>query len=126
VIIIDDPQVPLADGPAFTAPTVEDAPVAETEPAVANIPVAADAPVEVAPPANEGAVLGARRADEEAVVLGVSRGTEKAVLGKRRRPQTGDSMAMSVWMSVMTMSFGMAGVSGIKLSKGKRKKTKND
>lgn len=98
-----------------TTVIIPDAPVA-----LAAAPVAAD---------NGAAVLGARRTDgdaAEAAVLGARRGTEQAVLGKRRKPQTGDSAALNAWMAAMTMATGAAGISGTKLAKGKKKEEKED
>lgn len=98
-----------------TTVIIPDAPVA-----LAAAPVAAD----------DGAtVLGARRTDgdaTEAAVLGARRGTEQAVLGKRRKPQTGDTAALNAWMAAMTMAAGAAGISGTKLAKGKKKEEKED
>lgn len=95
-----------------------------------DAPVAlADVPAAPAAPADGPAVLGARRTEapaEEAAVLGAKRGTDYAVLGKRRRPETGDSAAMNAWMAAMAMATGVAGVSGVKLVKGKKKEESND
>ena len=94
---------------------IPDAPVA-----LAAAPVVAD---------NGAAVLGARRTDgdaTEAAVLGARRGTEQAVLGKRRKPQTGDNAALNAWMAAMTMAVGAAGNAGTKLAKGKNKEEKED
>ncbi|MBO5112269.1 MAG: hypothetical protein J6C12_02860 [Lachnospiraceae bacterium] len=108
------PDVTPDDGGDITV-IIPDAPVA-----LAAAPVAAD---------NGAAVLGARRTDgdaAEAAVLGARRGTEQAVLGKRRKPQTGDSAALNAWMAAMTMAAGAAGISGTKLAKGKKKEEKED
>lgn len=108
------PDVTPDDG-GDTTVIIPDAPVA-----LAAAPVAAD---------NGAAVLGARRTDgdaAEAAVLGARRGTEQAVLGKRRKPQTGDSAALNAWMAAMTMAVGAAGISGTKLAKGKKKEEKED
>jgi hypothetical protein len=54
-------------------------------------------------------VLGASRAKisaSQGAVLGARRGLDCAVLGKRRRPTTGDSPAMLAWIVVMAMAFG--------------------
>ena len=58
----------------------------------------------------------------DAAVLGAKRGTEFAVLGKRRRPQTGDNAAIWVWASMITLAVCGAGVSVTGLAKNKRKK----
>ena len=108
------PDVTPDDG-GDTTVIIPDAPVA-----LAAAPVAAD---------NGAAVLGARRTDgdaAEAAVLGARRGTEQAVLGKRRKPQTGDSAALNAWMAAMTMAAGAAGISGTKLAKGKKKEEKEE
>lgn len=108
------PDVTPDEGGGTTV-TILDDPVA-----LAAAPVAAD---------NGAAVLGARRTDGDAMqaaVLGARRGTEQAVLGKRRRPETGDSIALNVWMAVMTVATGAAGISGTKLAKGKKKEEKED
>ena len=93
---------------------------------IPDTPVALAAAPAAAPGA---AVLGARRTDgdaAEAAVLGARRGTEQAVLGKRRKPKTGDSAALNAWMAAMTMAAGAAGISGTKLAKGKKKEEKED
>lgn len=108
------PDVTPDDG-GDTTVIIPDAPVA-----LAAAPVAAD---------NGAAVLGARRVDgdtTDAAVLGAKRGTEQAVLGKRRKPKTGDSAALSAWMAAMTMATGAAGVSGTKLARRKKKEEKED
>lgn len=108
------PDVTPDDG-GDTTVIIPDAPVA-----LAAAPVAAD---------NGAEVLGARRTDgdaAEAAVLGARRGTEQAVLGKRRKPKTGDTAALNAWMAAMTMAAGAAGISGTKLAKGKKKEEKED
>lgn len=67
----------------------------------------------------EGTVLGARRVESGGAVLGAKRGSEYAVLGKRRRPQTGDSIAFIIWVIMFA-----AAVSGVIFSLVKIK-TKN-
>lgn len=57
-------------------------------------------------------------------MLGARRGMDYAVLGKRRRPSTGDSAAMVVWMLTFGGALGGAGVATLKLRKGARKKTR--
>lgn len=123
------PDVPTptpGDEPTPTPPTPGDEPtpdvviIPDAPVALAAAPVAAD---------NGAAVLGARRTDgdaTEAAVLGARRGTEQAVLGKRRKPQTGDTAALNAWMAAMTMAAGAAGISGTKLAKGKKKEEKED
>lgn len=109
VVIIEEEPVPMAD-----------VPVVVNDPVVEDIPMVAEEPVQEAPVMEEAAVLGATRT-EEGAVLGATRGREQAVLGKRRRPETGDGAALTIWMSIMAMSTGMAGLSGTKLIKGKKK-----
>lgn len=63
-------------------------------------------------------VLGAKRAKmspSEGAVLGARRGLECAVLGRRRRPSTGDSADMLWWILAVAMSFGSALTSMIML-----------
>lgn len=112
-----------------TTPDVTPDDGGETTVIIPDEPVAlAAAPVDNAP-ADDAAVLGARRVDgdtTDAAVLGAKRGTEQAVLGKRRKPKTGDSAALSAWMAAMTMATGAAGVSGTKLARRKKKEEKED
>ncbi len=49
-------------------------------------------------------VLGAKRSDN--AVLGARRGTDFAVLGKRRRPSTGDSFALLIWIMILSLGIG--------------------
>jgi hypothetical protein len=44
---------------------------------------------------------------------------EQAVLGKRRAPQTGDSLAIFIWMAAFAASLGGAIACGIGLKKTK-------
>ena len=53
--------------------------------------------------------------------LGARRGVEKAVLGKRRRPETGDGMALAGWLFGLVSSLGAAGASGKALKKSRKK-----
>lgn len=130
------PTTPTTPSPAPTTPGTSPAPT--TTPGGGTTPtdtpvIIPDAPVALAAApvaADDGAaVLGARRTDgdaTEAAVLGARRGTEQAVLGKRRKPQTGDTAALNAWMAAMTMAAGAAGISGTKLAKGKKKEEKED
>lgn len=73
---------------------------------------------------NEGQVLGASRVRAsglEAAVLGARRGTDFAVLGKRRRPSTGDSMALIIWMITLFAAAGVAATTGTMLYRKKKK-----
>lgn len=58
----------------------------------------------------------------QAAVLGVRRTTDCAVLGKRRRPGTGDSPEMMIWLFMMLVSVGAAATAGIALYKQKKKR----
>lgn len=57
---------------------------------------------------DDGTVLGAGRVEAGEAVLGATRGSEYAVLGKRRSPQTGDSIAFIIW--VITFVAAVSGV----------------
>ena len=78
-------------------------------------------PTIVTPPGRPQ-VLGAYRIRGGGAVLGARRGMDYAVLGKRRRPSTGDSAAMVVWMLTFGGALGGACVATLKLRKGARKK----
>lgn len=74
-------------------------------------------------PTPTGNVLGARRIQESgtrAAVLGARRGSNYAVLGKRRRPATGDSVALLVWVLALAAAIGGAITSIIALRNGKK------
>lgn len=58
----------------------------------------------------------------QAAVLGVRRTTDCAVLGKRRRPGTGDSPEMMIWLFMMLVSVGAAATAGTALYKQKKKR----
>ena len=66
-----------------------------------------------------GEVLGARRGG---AVLGARRGLDQAVLGKRRRPSTGDSAAMIIWVITLFGAMGGAAASIVGLKKKDDKK----
>ncbi|MGN0380368.1 MAG: hypothetical protein ACI4EP_00650, partial [Suilimivivens sp.] len=71
-----------------------------------------------------GEVRGARRIEQggtDAAVLGARRGSDFAVLGKRRRPATGDSVAMLVWIMALAAAIGGAITSTIALRHNKKK-----
>ena len=57
-------------------------------------------------PEPEQTVLGANRVREKGAVLGAKRGADQAVLGKRRRPATGDSMAIIIWVIALGAAVG--------------------
>ncbi len=64
-------------------------------------------PAPTATPTRE--VLGALRVkDKDVAVLGARRGLDYAVLGKRRRPSTGDSTAMLWWILTLGLASGTA------------------
>lgn len=76
-----------------------------------------------ATPNAEQAVLGARRVQAmgtgDQAVLGAKRSVDQAVLGKRRRPETGDSMASVLWMITLGVSAAAVTVSAMQLKKKK-------
>lgn len=88
-----------------------DNPPAEQPPVVYNPPVVA----QVAPQQ----VLGARRTQGNGSVLGARRGVDKAVLGKRRAPSTGDSLAIFAWIAALAASLGGATACAVALKKTK-------
>ncbi|MFR0800882.1 MAG: hypothetical protein ACLSHX_07680 [Suilimivivens sp.] len=55
-------------------------------------------------------------------MLGARRGSDFAVLGKRRRPQTGDSMAMILWLIALGAAAGGTAVSVVKLNQVKKRR----
>lgn len=108
--------------PEPTPGTPEEPPTPEVTP----VPPVPGNNVPPEPPTPQGTVLGARRVQmnaRDAAVLGVRRGVESAVLGKRRRPSTGDSTAMFVWIIVLSIAIGGALSSGVFLVAGRNKKT---
>ena len=64
-------------------------------------------------------VLGARRTPGNGSVLGARRGVDKAVLGKRRAPSTGDSLAIFAWIAALAASLGGAVACAVALKKTK-------
>ena len=64
-------------------------------------------------------VLGARRTPGNGSVLGARRGVDKAVLGKRRAPSTGDSLAIFAWIAALAASLGGAAACVVALKKTK-------
>lgn len=73
-----------------------------------------------AAPNADQAVLGARRVpNADQAVLGAKRGVDQAVLGKRRRPETGDSAAVILWMMALAVSAATAVVATTQLKKKK-------
>ena len=72
-------------------------------------------------PSPTGEVLGAKRVEEGGAVLGARRGPQYAVLGKRRRPQTGDSMALIMWAIALGASAAGAVISLTVMHYGKKR-----
>ena len=72
-------------------------------------------------PSPTGEVLGAKRVEEGGAVLGARRGPQYAVLGKRRRPQTGDSMALILWAIALGVSATGAVISLTVMHYGKKR-----
>lgn len=114
------PEATPGSTPAQTPDTTpESTPEVFTEPTPETVPSAAP---EATP---EGSVLGARRTNAggtEAAVLGAKRGTDYAVLGKRRRPTTGDSAEIIIWVLVLSAAVGGAIVSGVMMYQSRKKK----
>lgn len=115
------PVTPSTPSPGAT-PTPNDEPTPQPYDGTDPTPVPAVTPNGAG--GNQNAVLGARRiaaGSNEAAVLGARRGSYYGVLGKRRRPATGDSMAMILWSITLAGSICAGGISVIAL----RKKRKN-
>ena len=110
--ITPKPADPTPEDPTPTNPTPAPTPVIiEDDP----VPMA-DGPV----PDDGPAVLGARREGDAAqAVLGARRGTEYAVLGKRRRPNTGDNIELILWYVALGMSMTTAIAAAMKVRKNK-------
>ncbi len=53
-------------------------------------------------------------------MLGARRAPRTAVLGKRRRPATGDTLALFIWIMVLSLSAGGAVVSSTMLKYKKK------
>ena len=68
-------------------------------------------PEDEVPVMGEMQVLGAIRVRENGAVLGARRGLDYAVLGKRRRPSTGDSTALLFWLILLGGATITAGTS---------------
>ncbi len=107
-----------------TTPGQTPAPEESPTPEVAPTPDSTPNPI-VTPGNNptptppRGTVLGARKVrmgGTQAAVLGARRGADFAVLGKRRRPSTGDSMALLIWIITMSVAMGGAITSSTMLS----------
>ena len=73
------------------------------------------------PTPDEPAPIVPQRVEEEGQVLGARRGTDRAVLGKRRRPATGDSMALILWVIALAASVGTALTSVFMLGHDKKR-----
>lgn len=107
------PEGPGGDDPTGDLPT-GDLPTGDDTPVVTPVAPAAA-------PVNQEAVLGARRAAEGPAVLGAKRGLDQAVLGKKRSPETNDSMAIFGWFASLMASLGGTGVTTKALKKSKKK-----
>ncbi|MCM1233852.1 MAG: hypothetical protein NC489_27400, partial [Ruminococcus flavefaciens] len=102
-----------------TTPSVEETPVPENTPNPEGTPNPIVTPGNNPAPTPRGSVLGARKVrvgGTRAAVLGARRGADFAVLGKRRRPSTGDSMALLIWIITMSVAMGGAVTSSVLLS----------
>jgi len=87
--------------------TPEATPNATPEATPNSTPTVDRTPAPTATPTRE--VLGAFRVkDQNVAVLGARRGLDYAVLGKRRRPSTGDSTAMLWWILTLGFAAGTA------------------
>ena len=96
------PEEPPVTPPTVVPPTV--------------VPPTVTPPV-ITPPVDDVDVLGAARGSS---VLGARRSMAPAVLGKRRRPTTGDSMAMVEWALALSASVGGAAAATAGLKKSKK------
>ncbi|MBO5056304.1 MAG: Cna B-type domain-containing protein, partial [Lachnospiraceae bacterium] len=122
----------------------------ESTPVPSETPAATEAPTETPAPADEPEtpddgpertpetrpentpaptpvrqVLGANRVRiraSEGAVLGARRGLDCAVLGKRRRPGTGDSASIIMWVLMMSAAVGGVLTSIIMLITGRKRK----
>ena len=101
--------------PVTPPPTPTPTPSAPTP--TPSTPVVTPSAPTPTPPTGE--VLGARRGG---AVLGARRGLDQAVLGKRRRPSTGDSAAMIIWVIALFGAMGGAAASIVGLKKKDDKK----
>ena len=102
--------------PVTPPPTPTPTPSDEPTPTPSTPVVTPSAPTPTPP---TGEVLGARRGG---AVLGARRGLDQAVLGKRRRPSTGDSAAMIIWVIALFGAMGGAAASIVGLKKKDDKK----
>ena len=93
-------------------------PPAPTPAKTPEVPTATPEPVSELQP-EQGARV--QEVGIEAAVLGARRATDCAVLGKRRRPATGDSMQIFFWMGMLVLAGFTATTAGVSLYKGKRK-----
>ena len=126
----DEPTPGPGDEPTPT-PTDEPTPGPADEPT--PLPTPGEEPTpgitvtpepEIPTPTPEGNVLGARRIQESgtrAAVLGARRSSNYAVLGKRRRPATGDSAALLIWILVLAAAIGGGVTSVIALYNNRKK-----
>lgn len=106
------PVTPPGENPPEEPPTEN--PPTVVPPTV--VPPTVTPPV-ITPPVDDVDVLGAARGSS---VLGARRSMAPAVLGKRRRPTTGDSMAMVEWALALSASVGGAAAATAGLKKSKK------
>lgn len=124
---IENQSVPTPEPEPTPTPTPIPTPTSDNTPEPTPDNGGTPAP-ETVPEGNneEGQVLGASRVRTsglDAAVLGARRGTDFAVLGKRRRPSTGDSMALIIWIITFGAAAGVA-VTACTMLYAKRKKEK--
>jgi hypothetical protein len=115
--------------PAVTAPPTETTnpnPPSEEEPLPDNTqdtPQSEEVTQTVTVPQSDNQVLGAKRTQlsaSQGAVLGAQRGLDCAVLGKRRRPSTGDSSALLIWLLTTAVAFGGILTSAVMLISNKK------
>ena len=115
------PTVAPSTTPSSTAtPGQEEVP--QTPPGPAQNEQVQEVPEEEISPLGEAQVLGAVRVKENGVVLGARRGVDFAVLGKRRRPSTGDSSALLLWIILLGGAAVTAGTSIVMCKVSSKKK----
>ncbi|MBR5800681.1 MAG: Cna B-type domain-containing protein [Lachnospiraceae bacterium] len=111
-------------------PTAEVTPEPETTPTPnpgetpAPTPGKTPAPSATPKPVTEVEPEQGERVEEvgiEAAVLGARRATDCAVLGKRRRPATGDDMQIFLWIGMLLMAGISATFAATQIYKGKRR-----
>lgn len=122
------PETPTPTGtpnPDTTPTPVLETPTPETTPNITPVPESTPGITQTSEPVSEITPINGARIEGsgmQAAVLGVRRTTDCAVLGKRRRPGTGDSPDMVIWLLVMIASAGAATTAGTALYKRKKKR----